>query len=93
MNFHDFLEQEGLKLVKPPEGDGSFEVDGQDCSWSIVGKDHQELRTLPYERVWTVMDGEDDLFIGQGFHHVNRMYYLVTDKPYTGPFKDEEFTF
>jgi hypothetical protein len=42
------------------------------------------VRSGEGNRVWTIVDGEDgDLIIIAGFRFVNRMGYLVTEKPWT----------
>lgn len=32
--------------------------------------------------VWTMVDGDDGVWIINGFHFVNRIGYFVTEKPY-----------
>lgn len=40
------------------------------------------LKDTP-EKVWTVVEGDSGKwYISQGFHRVNRVGYLVTDKPF-----------
>ncbi len=48
------------------------------------GSDLSLMRKLDKEYVWTVIDGCDDnsQWIITGFHHVNRICYLVTKKPH-----------
>ena len=55
-----------------PEGD-YFETYGPE--WEIVNA------TAP-ERVWTMVDGDDgELYVLHGFHWVNRIYYMLTERP------------
>jgi hypothetical protein len=36
-------------------------------------------------RVWTIIEGDDDsLFYVSGFHYVNRLGFIVTEKEYEG---------
>jgi len=36
-------------------------------------------------RVWTIIEGDDDtLFYSSGFHYVNRLGFIVTEKEYDG---------
>ena len=36
-------------------------------------------------RVWTIIEGDDDtLFYASGFHYVNRLGFIVTEKEYDG---------
>jgi hypothetical protein len=34
------------------------------------------------ENVWTIMDGDEGIIIGSGWHYVNRMGYIITELPY-----------
>lgn len=31
-------------------------------------------------RVWTMVDGDDGMYLVQGFHLVNRIYYVITQE-------------
>ena len=33
-------------------------------------------------RLWTAIDADGELFLSSGFHFVNRLYYIVTKRPY-----------
>lgn len=48
------------------------------------GKDLEIVRNIKPEYLWTVVDdGEGpDQWISTGYHHVNRVCYLVTRKPH-----------
>lgn len=48
------------------------------------GSDLAVVRDYDESYVWTVMDGDDgrDQWIGSGYHFVNRIAYLVTEKPH-----------
>jgi hypothetical protein len=50
------------------------------------GKDLETVRKLDLSFVWTVLDGDssNDQWISPGFHFVNRICYLVTEKPHQG---------
>ena len=41
-----------------------------------------DVRDLPTEHVWTVVEAEDNLIAAPGFHVVNRLYYMVTEHPW-----------
>lgn len=49
------------------------------------------------DRVWTLVEGDDGLYIVNGYHLVNRLNYFITEVPFTGDFlevldtKYEEF--
>lgn len=95
-DFDDFIQAHGLTYTLPVVGDGSTEVDGIDVSWSWSSDDWELLRQYPEDRVWTVVDGdghddesESGLFVVQGLHYVNRMFYLVLDQ--ANPTQQEVF--
>jgi len=48
------------------------------------GDDLELVRSLDYNYVWTVVDGFDNSnqWITTGIHYVNRVCYLVTEKPH-----------
>lgn len=47
------------------------------------GKDLETICNSDPNRVWTVVDGEgSSQWILPGFHHVNRICYLITEKPH-----------
>lgn len=48
------------------------------------GKDLEIVHTIEAEYLWTVVDDGNgrDQWISTGFHHVNRVCYLVTRKPH-----------
>ena len=47
------------------------------------GGDLEIVRRCPADSVWTVVDGEGNTqWIVPGFHFVNRVCYLVTEKPH-----------
>lgn len=40
-------------------------------------------------RVWTMVDGDDGMYLVQGYHLVNRIYYVITNEPAQS--EDEEY--
>ena len=46
------------------------------------GADLELVHRLDPVHLWTVVDGERDQWITTGFHYVNRVCYLVTEKPH-----------
>lgn len=45
---------------------------------------YEEVKDLPVNQVWTVVEGDNGkLYATTGFHVVNRMYYAVTEEPWT----------
>jgi len=37
-------------------------------------------------RVWTYVDGDGGTYIVNGYHLVNRIYYMITEVPYEGEY-------
>lgn len=63
-------------------GDCSF--DG--CMFETYGEELQYVISKVDEQiVWTILDGteNDKMYIASGYHLVNRIGYLITEKPYT----------
>lgn len=40
-------------------------------------------------RAWTMVDGDDGMYLVQGYHLVNRIYYVITNEEAQS--KDEEY--
>jgi len=46
--------------------------------------EYEEVKDLPVNQVWTVVEGDDEkLYASAGFHIVNKLYYVVTEEPWT----------
>ena len=45
-------------------------------------------KAVAENRAWTLMDGDKNLFIGNGLHLVNRIDVYITNKPYV---ENEEY--
>ena len=66
-----------LKEVLSPDDMCSF----GGCMYETFGDELAYVKQVPNNRVWTIVDGDgDDLIIIAGYHFVNRLGYLVTDK-------------
>lgn len=72
---------ENFKPVKNP-----FEAD---AAWDgsmleTYGREHEHvlevLKTEP-QKVWTVLDCDGSLIASSGYHHVNRVGYIITELP------------
>lgn len=50
------------------------------------GKDYETVLKMDEAYLWTVLDGceSNDQWISPGFHYVNRVCYMVTEKPHLG---------
>lgn len=59
------------------------------CMFETYGKEVMYVHSLSTSkkdsdrrRVWTILDGEGELFYSSGYHIVNRLGYLITEKPF-----------
>lgn len=55
------------------------------CMYETYGEEEQYVRKMAQDkktekRVWTIMDCDGENVIGAGFHFVNRMGYIITEK-------------
>lgn len=70
------------QFSKKQEGEfveDKFETYGQELDYvrSIVNTEPR--------RVWTLVEGDEgDLYIVDGYHHVNRLNYFITENPLEG---------
>jgi len=53
--------------------------------YETYGEEEEYVRTMAQDektkkRVWTVVDADGELYIIAGFHFVNRMGYIITEK-------------
>lgn len=77
LDYFDWVDQfKPIKNIQNPTREDRFETFDEDLA--VV---HFCMAFFPLH-VWTEMDGDDgDLFIGNGYHYVNRMSYYITEKP------------
>ena len=90
--FDDLVEELQLTFRVAQKPDGSYEIDedGQvvDVSWGWDNESLMELRSIDPRCIWTVLDCDGKLYVSNGMHYVNRLYYLVTNKSLEGELKD-----
>lgn len=87
-NFDEFLEVYGFV-----ENAGRFacggSIDDKSYGWETFSPDIDEVVKIANSepgRVHTVVDGDDGrLWLTSGYHLVNRVFYIITQKPYLGP--------
>ncbi|AMO58288.1 hypothetical protein GZ77_21405 [Endozoicomonas montiporae] len=86
--FDDLVDELNLSFRTAPVPDGSFEieVDGQalDISWGWNDINVHELEKADPRCIWTVLDCDGKLFVANGMHYVNRLYYLVSNEAFRG---------
>ena len=62
--------------------DDNASFDG--CMFETYGEEVQYVFELAKKenRVWTIIEGDDGMCFSAGFHYVNRLGFLITEKPY-----------
>lgn len=59
-------------LVKDASYDG--------CMFETYGEEKEFVAKQHHKKIWTIVDAEGELVIIAGWHFVNRMGYLITEK-------------
>jgi hypothetical protein len=82
--------EEELELLIPIKNhlDDNASFDG--CMFETFGEELDFVRAQDNNRIWTYQEGDNSLFLSNGYHLVNRLGYLITEKPYLGA--DTEIT-
>lgn len=76
----EFIERFG-PIRNPVNPTAGFDFGEGGCLFESTGPDLEFVRAQPMDQVWTVIEGDDGLEITDGLHMVNRLGYLVTDRP------------
>lgn len=51
--------------------------------FETYGPEYQHITDTPEKKVWTIVTGDNgEMIITAGYHYVNRLGYLVTEKPW-----------
>ena len=58
---------------------------GGTTMFETFGAELDFVKSEPIECVWTVLEVEDKQIVAAGFHLVNRIGYMVTEKPWANP--------
>lgn len=68
-------EKYGIVRGKSDEGDCPF--------FETYGNDMAKISSTEEKYVWTIVEGDDGLmYATPGYHHVNRLNYIITKKPW-----------
>jgi hypothetical protein len=81
----DQWEQQFRPLPNHLSKDQGCDFGNGSCLFETYGQDHEYIRTLNQNRslcLWTLLEVDGKLFISEGCHFVNRLGYLVTERPY-----------
>lgn len=84
--FDEWMER--YRPIPNPNGDSGFMVNDECFAWETYESDFEEVKRA-YEKnpgsVWTAVDGDDgELYLGNGLHYVNRVFYFITEVPHDG---------
>jgi len=52
------------------------------CLFETYGEEKSHVHNTDQKKVWTVIEGDEFMFILSGMHLVNRLGFLITEKPY-----------
>lgn len=69
-----------------------FDPESQAGMLETYGNDMQQvlaINKVSPMRVWTMVDGDDGMYLIQGLHYVNRIYYVITKE--SAKSEDEEY--
>lgn len=86
-NHYDLLYQVWFNTFRPIKNhlDNNASHDGHMFETYGTELDYvQAIHKTTPDRVWTVLDADGDTYIASGYHHVNRLGYLITDVEYSG---------
>jgi hypothetical protein len=71
-------------LPNPIDASCGYDYGAGCCLVETFGKHLDYLRSIPENRIWTVMDNDDgNPCISSGMSFVNRLGYIVTENPFT----------
>lgn len=57
--------------------------EGYEGMLETYGEDLQQVLKIAKKhpmKVWTMIDGDDGMYLVQGYHLVNRIYYVITNE-------------
>lgn len=77
--FHEDVFYEYFRPLRHPEA--HFDIWGGH-GLETFGEDFRIVREYDAQHVWTVVDGDENQWIVPGLRYVNRVCYLVTERPH-----------
>ena len=63
--------------------DSNAPFDG--CMFETFGEELEFVKTMPANRILTIIESDQCFYYLLGYHYVNRMGYLILKEPYEGP--------
>lgn len=58
--------------------------------YETYGEELEYVKSQPKDKIWTIIDDEDNLYIISGFHLVNRLGYVITKNSFNS--KNETYS-
>lgn len=77
--------EEEFETLKPIKNHLKDNAGLEGTMFETYGAELDFVMSHKNECVWTYLDGDDGLYLSNGFHSVNRLGYVVTELPYFGP--------
>lgn len=79
LNWEQFEEQ-----YKPQQNHILGEDNAPMCGWmyETFGEELAYVEQQPNNNIWTVLDVDGGTIIANGYHHVNRLGYIITEVPF-----------
>lgn len=70
-------------LVKYRPIKNHFDANAADggCMFETYGAEFEFIRQQPADKIWTLVEDEEKLFVCEGFHYINRLGYYITEVP------------
>jgi hypothetical protein len=77
--FDEYYKPQVNHLVKNASFNG--------CMYETYGKELEYVRSVAHnpktaKSVWTILEADSKIFYCAGYHFVNRLGYLITEKPF-----------
>lgn len=77
MEYDEFIEK-----FKPQKNHVDNNASFNGMMYETYGAEFEFIKSQPESNVWTILDGDNgQLVVASGFHHVNRIGYIVTEVP------------
>ena len=89
---NEITEDDFYEKFKPQKNHLDDNASFGGCMFETYGKELDYIHKLAQisKRVWTIIEAEDKIFYSAGFHIVNRMGFLVTEKEWVTGLEEVE---
>ncbi len=69
------------EVFKPEKNHLDEDASYDGCMFETYGKELEYVMSKTKEQIWTILDGDTKTIIASGYHLVNRIGYLICEKP------------